>query len=410
MLRRAPLLIALLLLLPVLAPQRLPAQPRAAAVLRDITVAVDGTHATITLLVDASVGTLVTEIRKGNAQLRARPMRADRSALTSARSRAGVRSVRARIERRDVLVVDVDLEREVTALRVVHRSSDRITVRATLGERTKAPAAPTAVRGGKALRRDSTSATKPSSTKSPASSRARRRWELSTIVIDAGHGGRDPGATGLGGVQEKAVTLAVARQLRKEIARSMPGVRVVLTRSDDSSLELFRRGQIANESNGRLFISIHCNAQPDTAHAVDGFECYILRPGKSEEAARVVAAENGAIRFEPDQEKYGAASAESAIVASMAQSAFARLSEQAAQSIRTSMRSNTKLADRGVHQAGFFVLVGASMPAVLVEIGYISSPRDVKILKSAAGQRSIAQAIAKGIVKYEKIYSAALDR
>jgi N-acetylmuramoyl-L-alanine amidase len=93
----------------------------------------------------------------------------------------------------------------------------------------------------------------------------------------------------------------------------------------------------------------------------------------------------------------------------MAQSAFARFSEQAAQAIRTAMKSGTKLKDRGVHQAGFFVLVGAAMPAVLVEIGYLSSARDITTLKTTAGQRSIARAIARGVVRYEKTYSAALN-
>lgn len=392
-----PLLTTLAALLVSVLPAH--AQSRATA-LRDITVTIEDARATIVLLVDRKVGTLVVERRKGNAHLRARPMSASRAALASATIRSGVRSVRARIERRDVLVVDADFEREVSALRVVSRTSDRIVVEATLGARgSKGPSRPQTASVG-ARRSDS----------SAASRGARGRWVLSTIVIDAGHGGRDPGAIGIGGVEEKSVTLAVARQLRKELTRLMPGVRVVLTRSDDSSVELFRRGQIANERNGRLFISIHCNAHPDTARTVDGFECYILRPGKSEEAARVVAAENGAIRFESDQEKYGPMSAESAIVASMAQSAFARLSEQAAQSIRTAMRAGTRLRDRGVHQAGFFVLVGASMPAVLLEIGYLTSPRDAKLLTSASGQKSVATAIARGIVRYEKIYSATLER
>lgn len=388
----------LTIILYALAATTLWAQTPALSTLRDITVTVDGARATITLLVDRRVGTLVAEVRSGNAQLRARPMAASRTALRSARTRSGVRGIRARIERRDVLVLDVDLAREVTELHVMRRTADRIVVAATLG--------PSGGTGGSESAATTRGADATKGTALPRGTR--RKWALSTIVIDAGHGGRDPGAIGIGGIEEKKVTLAVAKQLRRELERSMPGVKVVLTRSADSSVELFRRGQIANERDGRLFLSIHCNSQPDTTRDVDGFECYILRPGKSEEAARVVAEENGAIRFEQDQKKYDGMSAESAIVASMAQSAFARYSEQAAQAIRNAMRTGTKLRDRGVHQAGFFVLVGASMPAVLVEIGYLSSTRDVRILKTSAGQRSVAKAIARGIVRYEKTYSASL--
>jgi N-acetylmuramoyl-L-alanine amidase len=100
---------------------------------------------------------------------------------------------------------------------------------------------------------------------------------------------------------------------------------------------------------------------------------------------------------------------EGAIVASMAQSAFARYSEEAAEAIRTQMRGAADLDDRGVHQAGFYVLVGASMPAVLIELGYLTNKHDVAIVKSSSGQKKLARAIAKGIQNYERVYSASLN-
>lgn len=381
--------ISLLLLIALAATATVSAQSRSgSARLRDITIAADEKHATITLLLRGRAATVVTEIKQGNAQIRMRPLAADRAALRSARLRDGVRSVRAHIERRDVLVVDVDFARTARRMTVVRRTDSEVVVDVALGEVSE-PAQ--------------------TATSTPGSRRNHRRWALSTIVIDAGHGGKDPGAIGLGGILEKDVTLSVAKLLKREIERTMKGVRVVMTRGDDRFVELFRRGQIANENDGRFFISIHCNALPDSVRSANGFECYILRPGRSDDAARVVAEENAAIRFESDQKKYVDTSAESAIVASMAQSAFARYSEQAAQQIRTSLRAGTRLADRGVHQAGFFVLVGASMPAVLLEIGYLSSEIDIKTLKTTGGRKSIAQSIARGIRRYETIYSKSLE-
>lgn len=362
--------------------------------LRDITVAPEGNAATIIFLVDGPVRTVVVEPKKnGVAQVRMKSMKAGRGALGSALPKPGVISVKAHIERTDVLVANVTFTRLVTDMRVIRRDSTRIEVYVRLGKATGAAA--TAAQGRARGGSDDAD--------------TKRRWSLSTIVIDPGHGGKDPGAIGIGDVLEKDVTLGVAKRLRDEIRRRMPGVKVVMTRDDDRFVELFRRGQIANESDGRLFISIHCNSMPEKPHPASGFECYILRPGRSEEAARVVAAENAAIRFETDRVKYEAMSAENTIVASMAQSAFVRYSEWLADALRKAMRGRVGMPDRGVHQAGFYVLVGASMPSVLVEIGYLSNEHDVKVLKSSSGQKKIARAIVEGIRAYQKAYSASLE-
>jgi N-acetylmuramoyl-L-alanine amidase len=371
--------------------------------LRDISITPSGNSATITFLVGGAVGTVVLERKDGGiAEVRMKSMSATKSALASALPKPGVRSIKAHIERKDVLVADVAFTRRVSKMEVTHRDASRIEVTVTLGAALPGAGPATAASS--------------STSKSGAGKRsvkrggaARRAWSLATIVIDAGHGGKDPGAIGIGDVQEKDVTLAVARGLRDEIRRAMPGVTVVMTRSDDTFIELFRRGQIANERNGRLFISIHCNSMPQKPDPASGFECYILRPGKNEDAEQVTAVENGAIRFEADREKYAALSAENAIMASMAQSAFVRYSELLASALRRSMKGKTTIPDRGVHQAGFYVLVGASMPSVLVEIGYLSNENDARVLTSKAGQKKIARALFEGIRSYEKIYSASLE-
>jgi N-acetylmuramoyl-L-alanine amidase len=400
--------LAALILLPLLALAGDPVE------LRDITVAPSATTATITFLFDGKVGTVVLEKKSGGvAEIRMKSVRAEKATLASATLKPGVRSVKAHIERTDVLVTDVTFTREVTAMQVTERNAERVVVLVTLGNAAPARRTPATASTGTGAspkpKQSGAASTGASRGEHPArTTEGRGKWSLSTIVIDAGHGGKDPGAIGIGDVQEKDVTLAVAKRLRDEIKRAMPGVTVVMTRDDDRFIELYRRGQIANERDGRLFISIHCNSMPTKPNPASGFECYILRPGKLDDAARVAAAENGAIRFEADRKKYDDMSAESAIVASMAQSAFVRYSESLAGAIRSAMRGRTGIPDRGVHQAGFFVLVGASMPSVLVEIGYLSNSSDAKVLSSASGRKKIARALFEGIRQYEKIYSASL--
>lgn len=354
--------------------------------LRDITVAPEKNTATITLLVEGSVGTVVVEKKEKNvAQIRMKSMSATEKALNSALPKPGVLSVEAHIERTDVLVTNVRFTREVKSLAVTKRDAEKVVVRVTLGG--------TVSSGG---------------TEQNAGTDQNESWKLSTIVIDAGHGGKDPGAIGIGNVKEKEITLAVSKYLRDELKRIMPKVKIVMTRSDDRFVELFRRGEIANEKGGRLFISIHCNSMPEKPHPASGFECWILRPGRSDDAARVASRENGVIRYESNRKRYDSLDAELAILGSLAQSAFARFSEQLADKIHLALHGSTLIPDRGVHQAGFYVLVGASMPAVLIELGYLSNENDVKVLKGTSGQKKLAAAIAKGVKNYEKAYSEAL--
>jgi N-acetylmuramoyl-L-alanine amidase len=359
--------------------------------------------ATITFLVDNSVSTVVVEPKEGGvAQVRMKSMKADKGALASARLKPGVRSIKAYIERSDVLVTNVEFSRDVTAMNVIRRNDEEVVVQVRLGAAATAGAHTTGTNSTK----------QPASSSTPADklrNDRKGRWALSTIVIDAGHGGRDPGTTGIDSVQEKDITLAVSKKLREELEQEMPGVKIVMTRDKDEFIELERRSEIANESGGRFFISIHCNAMPDKPNPRNGFECYILRPGRSDDAARVAAAENDVIRFEANREKYDRNEAEIVIMSTLVQNAFVRYSEEAAHAIRNSLAKSSGVKDRGVHQAGFYVLVGTAMPSVLLELGYLTNEKDMKALTNKWVQRRIARSIARGIRNYEKIYKGSLQ-
>jgi N-acetylmuramoyl-L-alanine amidase len=238
----------------------------------------------------------------------------------------------------------------------------------------------------------------------------RDRWKLDAIVIDAGHGGRDPGCIGVVGTREKNVTLGVALKLGHLIEKNLKGVKVVYTRSDDKFVELYRRTQIANEAGGKLFVSIHCNSLPHKPSRTNGFEIYLLRPGRTEEAVAIASRENSVIQLEEGyKERYQKLTEEEFIIVTMAQSAYMKQSEQFAECAANSMAKQLHLKNSGVKQAGFFVLVGASMPNVLVEVGYLSNKNEEQFLRSENGQDKIADALLRGIKEYKTKYEKSLQ-
>jgi N-acetylmuramoyl-L-alanine amidase len=238
----------------------------------------------------------------------------------------------------------------------------------------------------------------------------RKHWDLDVIVIDPGHGGVDGGAEGVNGALEKTIVLSIGKRLRDLIRKHLPGTTVVMTRDDDRFIELYRRGQIANEAGGKLFISIHCNSMPTKPHPARGSETYILRPGRNADAARVAARENASISYERSQDRYKGLDNDQLIVATMAQRSFVRLSESFAQAMQDEVASATPLANRGVSQAGFFVLVGASMPNVLFETAFLSNPADAAYISSDAGQAAVAQGMLRAIQRYARTYRTLLQR
>ena len=237
----------------------------------------------------------------------------------------------------------------------------------------------------------------------------RGRAKLDVIVIDAGHGGKDPGTTGVAGTREKDVALGVALKLGRMIEEHIKDLRVVYTRSTDKFVELGRRGEIANEVNGKLFISIHCNSTERKPSSANGFEIYLLKPGKTESAVKLAAQENRAIEFEDNKDRYQALTEEYFILLTMRQSAYMKYSELFAERASATMADGLKIQNSGVKQAGFYVLVGASMPNVLVETGYLSNRNEEKVLRSVEGQRKIAEALFEGIKEYKEEYERGLQ-
>jgi N-acetylmuramoyl-L-alanine amidase len=233
------------------------------------------------------------------------------------------------------------------------------------------------------------------------------RTRLDVIVIDAGHGGKDPGTIGVGGTREKDVALGVALKLGRLLEQKMEDVKVIYTRKSDTFVELYRRAQMANEANGKLFISIHCNSTERKPSSANGFEIYLLRPGKTDNAIRIAEQENQAIKFEQDQKRYQQLTEEYFILLTMRQSAYVRFSEEFAEKASEAMANMLKIQNSGVKQAGFYVLVGASMPNVLVETGYLSNRKEERVLKSADGQKKIAEALFEAVVQYKKKYEEA---
>ncbi|MBU0561577.1 MAG: N-acetylmuramoyl-L-alanine amidase [Bacteroidetes bacterium] len=236
------------------------------------------------------------------------------------------------------------------------------------------------------------------------------KWVFDAVVIDAGHGGKDPGAIGITGVREKDVNLAVALKLGKLIQRKMPGVKVIYTRDNDQFVELYKRGKIANENNGKVFVSIHCNSLGKKNSGTRGFEVYLLRPGKTEKAIEIAEFENSVIQFEENPDRYQKLTDENFILVSMAHSAYMRHSEKFSDMLNQSWSKYVRrIPSRGIKQAGFYVLVGASMPGVLIETGFLSNDKDERYLASSTGQDEIAEAVLNSLIEYKKYYDEQIE-
>ena len=230
------------------------------------------------------------------------------------------------------------------------------------------------------------------------------KWDFNVIVLDAGHGGKDAGAIGVGGVKEKDVNLGIVLKLGRLIEKEMKGVKVVYTRKNDTFVELYKRGQIANEGNGNLFISIHCNSTPKKPTDAEGFEVYLLRPGRTKEAINIAERENSVIEYEENPKRYEKLTDENFILVTMAHSAYMKYSEKFSDILNKQMGADLPVSSRGIKQAGFYVLVGAAMPSVLIETGFLSNRKDVNYLKSTRGQKNIADAIFKAIKSFREYY------
>ncbi|HHP7237403.1 N-acetylmuramoyl-L-alanine amidase family protein [Longibacter sp.] len=239
-----------------------------------------------------------------------------------------------------------------------------------------------------------------------ASQQARERWRLDKVVIDAGHGGKDPGASA-NGIREKDIVLKVSKQLGRYLEENL-GIDVVYTRTDDTFIELEERGKIANRAGAKLFISIHINAA--RSRSARGTETFFLGQHKTEAARKVMERENSVIRFEENTEKYEDYDEQALVRQVLAQSAYMRQSEKLASLIESQFEDRVNRRSRGVHQAGFYVLWSASMPAVLVELGFLTNPTEARFLKSERGQTYLASAIFRAIRDYKQMYEKGITR
>jgi N-acetylmuramoyl-L-alanine amidase len=230
---------------------------------------------------------------------------------------------------------------------------------------------------------------------------ARNKMKFDVVVIDAGHGGRDPGSLGYRGVKEKNVTLAVALKLGEYIEKYLPDVKVVYTRDDDTFIGLQERGRYANKHEGDLFVSIHCNSfHRREAH---GSEVFFLGMHKSKDALEVAKKENSVIALEDDPGKQKLSENE-LLIYELANSAYMSTSEKIAGMIEQQFDERAQRYSRGVKQAGFVVLYHASMPAVLVELGFLTNPGEKRFLTSDYGQSIMASALFRAIRDYKEKY------
>lgn len=227
-----------------------------------------------------------------------------------------------------------------------------------------------------------------------------------TIVIDAGHGGKDAGSVD-NGVKEKDVNLSVALKLSDMIKKKMKGVKVVLTRDDDTYLTLQQRADKANSSKGDLLISIHSNSvdlKNPNRTKVNGTSTHVLGLHKDANNMAVARRENSVIKLESDyQEKYSGfdpSSDESYIIFEMAQKKNLSRSISFANSVQKQMKSIAGRKDNGVHQNGFWVLWATSMPAVLIELDFICNPTSAEFISSNEGQNKMATAIFNAVKDY----------
>ena len=225
------------------------------------------------------------------------------------------------------------------------------------------------------------------------------------LVIDPGHGGKDPGAVGRT-AKEKDINLAVSTLAGNYIANEHQDVKIIYTRKKDTFVELKDRTNIANKANANLFISVHANASK--TKSTSGAEVFILGNHRTKDNLEVAKRENSVILQEADYEQkyegFDPNSAESYIIFELMQNNYIEQSLNFASMVQKELVKTAKRKDRGVKQAGFWVLVGAAMPRILIELDFISNTEAEKYISSKNGQEKMARAIADAFSKYKSEY------
>ena len=228
------------------------------------------------------------------------------------------------------------------------------------------------------------------------------KYQLKTIVIDAGHGGKDPGAKGKVS-WEKDIALSISLELGRILNENMPEIKVVYTRKNDTFLSLFKRSEIANKANADLFLSIHCDAFHNSS--VNGATSYLMGLSKSSANMNVAKRENSVIFMEENYEEiyqnFDPNSSESIMLLSLTQKAKIDNSTILANLIQDQFKNRVGMKSRGVKQAPFQVLWNTTMPSVLIETGFMTNSADEKKLNNKKYQVYIASAIFRAIRDYK---------
>jgi len=227
-------------------------------------------------------------------------------------------------------------------------------------------------------------------------------FKFKTVIIDAGHGGKDPGAHGAYS-NEKGVALGVAKKLRDLINDQMSSIKVVMTRSTDVFVELHKRADIANDNHGNLFISIHCNSSPQRRGTERGPLLLVYGFHRSQEQ-REALRENASIYIEKDYKDkyngYGDDAVVNTIVLNAFQQKYRKQSIQFGDLVANEFKKTDGRRSHGVKEQGVLVLAQSGMPAVLVETGFINNAADEEYLNSSAGQNEIARSILRALKQY----------
>jgi N-acetylmuramoyl-L-alanine amidase len=227
---------------------------------------------------------------------------------------------------------------------------------------------------------------------------------LRKIVLDAGHGGSDPGNLGTGRYKktEKDITLEVILQLGKLIKEQFPDVEIVYTRKDDTFVELNRRVKIANTADADLFISVHCDAF--TKATAKGSSTFVMGMHKTEESLRVAMKENAAIYREANYEEnysFDPNDPDTYIALTLRQNAYLDQSLQLSSYVQEQFRDRVGRVDRGVKQAGFYVISFTTMPSILIEMGFLTNPDEEDFLNSEQGKTYMSSAIFRAFKQYK---------
>ncbi|MBL7072057.1 MAG: N-acetylmuramoyl-L-alanine amidase [Candidatus Omnitrophica bacterium] len=229
---------------------------------------------------------------------------------------------------------------------------------------------------------------------------ARKKYEIKKVVIDPGHGGKDPGAVSRSGLYEKTVVLDVAKKIKKLLEQE--GIDVTMTRDSDIFIPLGKRARIANENDADLFVSIHANANNN--RWIKGFEIYCLTDKATDDNARALAAsENSALEYEEGSFANSSKMTE-AIVWDLKFSENREESIELAESIYEDVSEKMNLKKKNVRSARFYVLKGTEMPSVLVELSYLSNKTDENNLKKSSYKQKLAEGIVSGILNYKGKY------